>query len=132
MECPTQTGISINNDSDQHHRIYKVDVGVSRAFDNDDVFPYINNETAMKKYFLSRVPQVLEFQGDNVRILRSTLQNTRIHQVREKLEKDINAKISTRSLPQDMAIQNMTYGGYKQKYLKYKQKYLKYKQLMNL
>ena len=128
MECPTQPGISTTDDSDQHHRIYKVDVGVSRGFEQNAIYNMTKSHQEIKQLFLSRVPQVLELHGDNVRILRSTVKNTRIHQFRQGLED----QLSRLPNPQDFTIQNMTYGGYKQKYLKYKQKYLELKQKLNM
>jgi hypothetical protein len=135
MECPTQSGISINDNSDQHHRIYKVDVGVSRGFDQNAAYGKVkNNHEGIKQYFLSRVPQVLELQGDNVRILRSTVKNTRVHQFRYGLENEL-ASLPNLQNPQNpqnpFDIENMSYGGYKQKYLKYKQKYIELKQKLN-
>ena len=128
MECPAQSGISINDNSDQHHRIYKVDIGVSRGFDQNAAYKMVQNDQGIKQLHLSRVPQVLELQGDNVRILRSTVKNTRVHQFRHGLEQ----QLANLQNPQDFTIQNMTYGGYKQKYLKYKQKYMELKQKLNL
>lgn len=128
MECPTQDGLSITSDpSDQHHLIYKVDVGASRGFDQANMYD-IPNHTRLKTYFLSRVPQVIEFSNNNVRIIRSTLKNTRIHQYRDTLETHINDRISQGLLGDDFRIANLAYGGYKEKYLKYKSKYLKLKQ----
>lgn len=119
MECPEAT--------EPHHKIFRVDVGTSRGFDQNSMYPLVNNHTEMKRYFLSRVPQVLQFQADDVRIIRSTLKNARIHQVRHDFENIVNSKITSDKLPQDMSIANMTYGGYKEKYLKYKSKYLELK-----
>jgi hypothetical protein len=123
MECPEAT--------EPHHKIYKVDVGVSRGFDQNNAYDNVNSHTQMKQYFLSRVPQILQFNGDDVRIIRSTLKNTRIHQVRHAFENKINAKITSGVLPADMSKENMTYGGYKEKYLKYKKKYMELKKLLN-
>jgi hypothetical protein len=125
MECP--------NTSEPHHKVYKVDVGTSRGFDQIGVYNAVSQSghSYMKKYFLSRVPQVLEFLGDTVRIIRSTLKNTRIHQERKKFEELINEHVNvSKNLPQDMSRTHMTYGGYKEKYLKYKNKYLNLKNLI--
>jgi hypothetical protein len=68
----------------------------------------------------SRTPQVLEFSGDsleNVRIIRSTIKNTRINQPRKKLE-ELAAK---------HPVLNLDHERYRQKYLKYKNKYLQLK-----
>jgi hypothetical protein len=64
----------------------------------------------------SRVPQVLEFSGDqlkNPRIIRSTIKNTRINQPREVYEKNIRDESS-------LKLSNSYY----KKYLKYKNKYV--------
>ena len=131
MECK-------NFDPDPTYKIYKVDIGTSRAFDSfidyqnsTDITqdnPYTHE--SLKTRFLSRVPQVLQIQNYDIRIIRSTLKNTRIHQYRPLLETKIIRELSSGLIPPDMSIQNMTYGGsYKEKYLKYKQKYLNLKQL---
>ena len=119
-------GISMECLNGNDHKVYKVDIGTSRAFDQDALYN-VSDHTTMKKYFLGRVPQVLQFQGDDVRIIRSTLKNTRIHQIRQEFENIIDEKILSGQLPQDMSIPNMTYGGYKEKYMKYKAKYLELK-----
>jgi hypothetical protein len=95
--------------------IYKVDIGTSRAFDSS-YFP--NTRNLEKKYFGSRVPQVLEI-GDKVRILRSTIKNTRIHQPRYKYE------AFTSHIPE------LNKDMYK-KYISYKNKYLKLKKILNI
>ena len=128
MECK-------NPDPDLTHKIYKVDIGTSRAF--DDNISYTNTgdfsnriphtHISLKQRFLSRVPQVLQIVNNDIRIIRSTLQNTRIHQPRVLLESLINTDLSSSILTPDFKIENMTYGGYKQKYLKYKKKYLELK-----
>jgi hypothetical protein len=125
MECPNKP----HEPDGPHHKVYKVDVGVSRAFDQTKTNKRAaQGHIGMKTWFLSRVPQVLEFLGDNVRIIRSTLKNTRIHQERKKFEELINHHVNvTKTLPDDMSRENMTYGGYKEKYLKYKNKYLNLK-----
>jgi len=127
MECP--------DISEPHHKVYKVDVGTSRGFDQlkayqDVTLNPLTAHTFMKRYFLSRVPQVLEFLGDTVRIIRSTLKNTRIHQIRKIFEEEIDKLVASKKLPDDMTVTNMTYGGYKEKYLKYKNKYLNLKNLI--
>jgi len=106
MECPIDGIDGIN----KHHRIYKVDVGVSRGFDKDDN-KFETKDTEIKKLYLSRVPQILKFQGDDVKIIRSTVQNSRIHQYRNVLETGVGKRI-------------LNYGGYKEKYMKYKKKYI--------
>jgi hypothetical protein len=88
MECAHSNG------NDQY-KIYKVDVGSSRAFDTQHPFSIIgdkektfNKEWEMKRYF-SRTPQVLELINDNAKIIKSQIKNTRIHQPRYILEKSI-------------------------------------------
>lgn len=132
MECK-------NIDPDQTFKIYKVDTGISRAFDTQFNYNntldlsqrHVHNHESLKRKFLSRVPQVLRIQDNDIRIIRSTLQNTRIHQYRQLLENNINLDIQNNILTSDFSIANMTYGGYdkkyKQKYLKYKQKYIELK-----
>ena len=88
MECAHSNG------NDQY-KIYKVDVGSSRAFDTQHPFSIIgdkektfNKEWEIKRYF-SRTPQVLELINDNAKIIKSQIKNTRIHQPRYILEKSI-------------------------------------------
>ena len=106
MECPI-------DGNKKHHRIYKVDVGVSRGFDKEEHRISYRDDTEIKKLYLSRVPQILKFQGDDVKIIRSTVQNSRIHQYRNVLESGY-----------DFDKQILNYGGYKEKYMKYKKKYI--------
>ena len=80
---PYEDDVEIDNSLDDNERfIYKVDIGTSRAFD-DEKIP-IDKRTE-KLFYGSRVPQVLEI-GKHVQILRSTIKNTRIHQPRYKYE----------------------------------------------
>jgi hypothetical protein len=81
--------ISNYKDTDNNPRyIYKVDVGASRGFDNRNYSP--NNILEEKLTYGSRVPQVLEIdRDDNIRIIRSTIKNMRIHQPREVYETNI-------------------------------------------
>ena len=113
MECliPSQT----NN-----YRIYKVDIGMSRAFDNIDKITSISDEN---KYFYSKTPQVLVIESkfvydnyiDNFSIVKSTIKNTRIHLPRPMYEQSINSNSELNLIK------------YTNKYLKYKNKYLNYK-----
>lgn len=104
-------------DVDEYERyIYKVDIGTSRAFDNFNTLPDRNSE---KLYLGSRVPQVLELTPKTVRILRSTIKNTRIHQPRPNYESNI------RMNPE---LNKDTY----KKYLKYKIKYQNLKNKFSL
>lgn len=149
MECD-----KITNDRepqltiDDHQRyIYKVDVGSTRAFDNP--YPYTYNQIdytprTMDDFineFGSRVPQVLEIQGMNdIRILRSTINNTRIHQPRETIENHINNPDIVNIGGLDLGITDIpsvyrpdehrkyllsNSSSEKDLYLKYKKKYLK-------
>jgi hypothetical protein len=98
------------------HYLYHVDVGSSRGFDTDGI---INSKHEEKRHLYSRTPQVIEIYNDNknVRIIRSTMKNTRIHQPRIEYES------FAASVPE---LRLSTY----QKYLKYKKKYLKLKNLI--
>jgi hypothetical protein len=108
MECEKTP--ELNN-----HYVYHVDIGSSRAFDND-FYLSLNNKRDEKLYLLSRSPQVMEIYNNdtNIRIIRSTIKNTRIHLPRTTYE----AYAST--IPD---INLATYN----KYLKYKNKYLQLK-----
>jgi hypothetical protein len=133
MECPHEPSSQGNDLSNSQHHIYKVDVGVSRAFDNDRTYNVITHTEPdthfhIKRKLLSRVPQVLELSENSVRIIRSTLKNTRYHQERHIFENLINSRTHPAS---QLRRENMTYGGYKEKYLKYKQKYLELKNKIN-
>jgi hypothetical protein len=73
-------------DSEERY-IIKVDVASSRAFDASVIEAdenwrndYINNIT-------QRTPQVLEIKDNEIKIIRSTVHNMRIHQPREHTEK---------------------------------------------
>ena len=71
--------------------IYKVDIGSSRGFDqriNRTIF----TKEYEKKNIGSRVSQVLEINGNEINILRSTINNTRIHQPRQQYENYIKDK----------------------------------------
>lgn len=105
-------GITMECDNDLNsadNYIYKVDVGVSRGFDNV-ILPNkdykehnkLSIDELENKYLLSRTPQILEIQNNKPKIIRSLLNNTNIHQPR----------IYKNSL-------------FKHKYNKYKEKYKK-------
>jgi len=102
MECDKKTldspsgiiksGIIKTDEYDRY--IYKVDVGSSRGFDKRagvDLFQ-INSNTVEQEFknINSRVSQVLEIKNngisDEMKILRSTIKNTRIHQPRQMYE----------------------------------------------
>ena len=99
------------------HYLYHVDIGSSRGFDVDDII--ITGKYLEKRHLYSRTPQVIEIYNNNknVRIIRSTMKNTRIHQPR------IEYEAWTSTVPE---LRLSTY----QKYLKYKRKYLKLKNLI--
>lgn len=77
MECP----VSADADADRYN-IYRLDCGHSRSFDTD--ITDIQNLSDYKKYFLSRTPQLLVIEADDkkIKIIRSSLKNTIIHQPR--------------------------------------------------
>lgn len=68
--------------------IYKVDVGTSRGFDSF-FLPTINDIKNLSitelenKYLLSRTPQILEIINNKPKIIRSLVNNTKIHQPRK-------------------------------------------------
>ena len=69
------------------HRVYKVDIGTSKAFDTDENYDRsIGSEDEFKRYMLGRMPQVLEIINDNFSIIRSNIPNTMKFQKRNKLE----------------------------------------------
>jgi hypothetical protein len=119
MECDKKDQLS---DSDKSI-IYRVDTGSSRAFDKEEVY-LSNPENSLdtdklskqyyeKKMLFSRTPQILEIMDNNIKIIRSKMRNTRIHQPRPTYEKLIEQN-------PELSLEN-TY--YKKKYLKYKSKY---------
>jgi hypothetical protein len=67
--------------------IYKVDVGVSRGFDT--INKMYQTQLEEKEELGARVPQVLEIGSKNIKIIRSTIKNMRIHQPREVYENNI-------------------------------------------
>jgi hypothetical protein len=127
MEC-SKPSIHLEDSevqSDDHY-LYRVDIGASRGFDSkrdiDIITTHHTEQThndLEKRYLYSRTPQVLEL-GKTVRIIRSRLKNTRIHQRRAYYEDYIKSKPELASLDLDLSPENYYY-----KYLKYKFKYLK-------
>ena len=126
------------DDTDQRY-IYKVDAGSTRGFD----LPVIHmplNEQSVQLELGSRTPQVLEINGnDDIKIIRSTILNTRIHQPRSAWETVLNntpSKLRIPSqniderLPGSLRYQNRNQS-YRNKYLKYKNKYIELKKKMN-
>ena len=86
-------GITMECDNDLNsadNYIYKVDVGSSRGFDyhllpqkNDISNLNLSLEELENKYFLSRTPQILEIINNKPKIIRSLVNNTKIHQPRK-------------------------------------------------
>ena len=115
MECSKDT-------PPKSHYVYHVDVGSSRGFDNLEETDKSITPLKENQYLLSRTPQVLEiYDNDNsLRIIRSTMKNTRIHLPRKYYETKI------RDIPE----LNLDHKNYKNKYLKYKQKYLHLKKMI--
>jgi hypothetical protein len=119
MECDKKDQLS---DSDKSI-IYRVDTGTSRAFDKEEVYlsnpkysldtDKLSKQYYEKKILFSRTPQILELKDNDIRIIRSKMRNTRIHQPRPIYEELIE-KIPELSLEDKY---------YKKKYLKYKTKY---------
>lgn len=86
MECdiePTKPNMK--------HRIYKVDIGSSRAFDSEASYNESLSEKGFKEQLLGRMPQVLEINGDIISIVRSNIKNTMAHQKRDLLEAKIKS-----------------------------------------
>ena len=130
MECPNEAGTD--------NLIYKVDIGSSRGFDQPAIqgqllLPDYNNGKTYslemyKKLVHSRTPQVLVISNRNIKIIKSSIINTRIHQYRYNLENDISRT------PDDNVLNVFNKGEnkcikegpltYYKKYLKYKNKYL--------
>ena len=163
MECNKRTldsfdktifndGIKFNagqdyEDVDQRY-IYKVDVGSTRGFDYSlnglpKLSPHNPLEYDINKINIdiaSRSPQVLEIIGNNIRIIRSTVPNTRIHQPRFEFEKDISSSIYDSNRKYAELIHKKhhpdeflpaAFRKHYNKYLKYKQKYIKLKKLLS-
>ena len=121
------------DDNDQRY-IYKVDVGSMRGFDLPAKFMPVNEQNVQLE-FGSRTPQVLEINGNDIRIIKSTILNTRIHQPRPEWETVLNGTPSElripsqhidEMLPGSLRSQNRNQS-YRNKYLKYKNKYIELK-----
>lgn len=129
MECNKEhldefkTNPEITHVYDTNERyIYKVDVGSTRAFDYtaEEYLNFINNN--LPNNIAQRTPQVLEITGDNnIKIIRSTVLNTRIHQPRQKLEELLKEQNHRHKLIIPVQASMHT------KYLKYKNKYIELK-----
>jgi hypothetical protein len=147
-------GITMECDKDgtsQNHRIYKVDVGASKAFDQLSVYKNASlSENHFKKWMLSRMPQILQIIGSDVSIIRSNIKNTMQHQRRDLLEATNVPEVidlttpappapapapAPAPVPVPVPVPTMPGGGnnnlYKQKYMKYKAKYLEIKKLFS-
>ena len=119
MSCP--------NSARNEHKLFRVDIGSSRGFDNENhynnIFSSTNKLDAEKQFIYSRTPQVLKIKNNVEQIIKSTIKNTRIHQPRYHYESEIINN------PYDEL--KLDSGNYLKKYLKYKKKYLELKKLYN-
>jgi len=126
MECSHENNI---ND----HLLYRVDVGVSRAFDfigsEDESSTSIRNY--IKNYY-SRTPQILEINRNDIKIIKSNIINTRKHQPRPFLEDKIknynNPNLNTLDIGINKCVRPLSHlprkkrrhiGGFYNKYQKY-------------
>jgi hypothetical protein len=125
-----------NNDENPNPRLFRVDTGISRAFDQQDFINSNLNNNNIKtvySYFKSKAPQVLLIQctkppmKDIVNLKRTTLSNMFIHQPRLSYisQERINKIIQFESTRKQEA------GTYLMKYLKYKSKYLSLSNKLN-
>ena len=133
MQCkkPIQAvPVAINTPADFF--IYHVDIGSSRAFDNISDYKQISLNTMEKenKYLFSRTPQVLLIDNnegiENVKIIKSKMKNTRIHQPRPNYEtyvEELNRDFKQQNplAEHELSLAN---DRYLKKYLKYKAKYM--------
>jgi|SaaInlStandDraft_7_1057024.scaffolds.fasta_scaffold00660_2 hypothetical protein len=126
MECPI-------NEFGTGNKIFKVDTGSSRAFDQiGEINGLLGSSTRIgsstsreieQKQFFSRTPSLLQIISDNDQhIIKSTMKNTRIHQPRYSYEKKI--KDNPLILKEIDMRETTNNDYYKKKYLKYKQKYI--------
>lgn len=87
---------------DKKPNMYRVDVGVSRAFDpefildlqNDDEYILSDKIKYFRRFYLRKLPQVLHIKYDDdgdydVTIIRSQMGNMFVHQPRSWIDKDI-------------------------------------------
>jgi len=112
-------GITMECQNTDSHKVFRVDVGSSTAFDNTQEYDYIYTTPKHERMLLfTRTPQLLHILHNKEQIIRSKMKNTRIHQPRTQYESHIKTQNIT-------ALQlSNTDDLYKIKYLKYKQKYL--------
>jgi hypothetical protein len=106
-------GITMECDNDfdpADNYIYKVDVGSSRGFDSL-YLPKVNDIEKLSttelenKYFLSRTPQILEIINNKPKIIRSLVNNTKIHQPRTLYKKELKTKNKTKKLKEPTIIE---------------------------
>ena len=85
----------------------------------------ISENNNLPSNIAQRTPQVLEIMGDNnIKIIRSTVLNTRIHQPRQKLEDLLKKQVHRHKLIIHVqASMHAKYLKYKNKYIKLKKKY---------
>jgi hypothetical protein len=125
---PTIYGISTDCIGTNQNRIYRVDVGASRGFDNQANVDYLNSVEAKDKVnvlnslYFSRTPQALRIDlvNNKQKITRSKLVNTLYNVPRP----DLQTVVSTLNTQGPQGIVNIL-DTYDKKYRKYKSKYLK-------
>ena len=107
-------------------RLYRVDVGLSRGFDDGYFYPNFPLSLENENRFLySKTPQILEINTDGtINIIKSKMRNTRIHLPRPEYERKAS------EIP-ELNLYTKDHNYYEQKYLKYKNKYLQLKQIIN-
>ena len=117
-----------NNPMSPDPRLLRVDVGVSRAFDNFDNFVINNFSTSTPqnqdriiskayRYFKSKLPQILEVDctqtpTNTMQLRRTTIKNMLIHQPRDNINHHSNIDFK-RSLLDFANIRNDQSGGNK-------------------
>jgi len=136
-------------------RLIRVDYNLSRGFDifQNGLAKYCTNQELLKNniknlikiLYESRTPQVCIIRGDDIRIVKSTLMNTKIHLPRQNFsgfDKDHKSKIYSMIIDYSKKFPNCNItketideildnepvdSAYYDKYMKYKNKYLKLK-----
>jgi len=145
QDYKTDPGITLDCKLLGEYRLFKVDCGVSRGFDNNN-YDYINriwniiNKTNLSeenkakrtidRLYMTRTPQLLCFDQDNTYIYKSTIKNTKIHLPRKIFNGN---KIKSKIYSMDKIDPNFTKASnlinnndpYFKKYFKYKLKYIK-------
>ena len=152
-------GISVaciqDNKETKNPRLIRVDYNLSRGFDifQNALIKYCANQELLKNniknlikiLYESRTPQVCIIRADDIRIVKSTLMNTKIHLPRQHFsgfDKDHKSKIYSMIIEHSKKFPNCnitketidsfldkepTDSAYFEKYMKYKNKYLKLK-----